>query len=203
MRKALRRLLLKTHPDFFSHPQDATRKVDNERSLSVINALMDGASSETVAGLTATTVQFPSPVLPITLHYRKPGTLTVRHDIVVPLWLQQGSRDGVRTKARCSNGVRTEGWCPFFFRSASGNFARGLSTTCWSKLGRLPPKQLQKRAAAATLGSGLRSLEVCAPRSSLLSFGQPFSFFFCFPYVFVFSVVSSVFLFSQFSFLLF
>lgn len=79
VRKALRQFLLKTHPDFFEADKD--RRIDNERSLTMINSLLDGATADTKASLPSLSLP---PVIQVTMHYREANKTPFSHRIIVP-----------------------------------------------------------------------------------------------------------------------
>lgn len=85
MRKGLRSLLLKTHPDLLGQCGllDPNIRLENERSLALLNALVDAAVKPQEGGL-----QLPA-VLNLTLHY-KGGEGILRHDVEVPQRLRRG-----------------------------------------------------------------------------------------------------------------
>jgi hypothetical protein len=65
VRKGLRKLLLKTHPDFFG--EDKAKQTVNEQSLASLNALVDGATRKS-EGSTPT----PLPrVIKLQMHFRE------------------------------------------------------------------------------------------------------------------------------------
>ena len=68
VRKALRKFLLKTHPDFID--SDPSRRAVNEQGLKVINSLVDAATSSDISPSSSSSVsQLPS-VIKIKMHYR-------------------------------------------------------------------------------------------------------------------------------------
>jgi hypothetical protein len=80
VRKALRKFLMKTHPDFFD--ADMLRKSSNEQGLKLINSLVDAATTDT--SQSAPALQLP-PVVRIKMHYRnQPDREPFEFQLAVP-----------------------------------------------------------------------------------------------------------------------
>jgi hypothetical protein len=92
VRKALRKFLLKTHPDFFESG-DAVKKAANAQALALINVLVDGATTGD-----RQSVRLP-PVLRLTAHYRAglEQEQPFRFQLPVPASLERASTEAVRS----------------------------------------------------------------------------------------------------------
>jgi hypothetical protein len=80
VRKALRKFLLKTHPDFFEGK--ALQKASNENGLKLINSLVDAATA-TSDEAASSSLQLP-PVVKIKMHYRNDDRPPFEFHVVVP-----------------------------------------------------------------------------------------------------------------------
>ena len=101
VRKALRKFLMKTHPDFFE--RDADKRLVNEKGLSSINALFDGATTKKEhAG--GSRNQLPASI-EVLMHYKDGNKDPFTFKIRVPSKFQKGAVDAEDLKKFCSKAL--------------------------------------------------------------------------------------------------